>query len=90
MPGDVVLIEGPGAIGLFAMQIAKLSGAITVLTGITKDGGRMQLAKELGCDYTLDVQRENLIYLGKHISCQNILFYRILLIRIDGLDGFFS
>lgn len=60
LPGDVVLIEGPGAIGLFAMQIAKLSGAITILTGITKDGGRMQLAKELGCDYTLDVQRENL------------------------------
>ena len=60
LPGDVVLIEGPGAIGLFAMQIAKLSGAITVLTGITKDGGRMQLAKELGCDYTLDVKRENL------------------------------
>ncbi len=60
LPGDVVLIEGPGAIGLFAMQAARLLGARTILTGIAKDEARLKLAKELGCDYTLDVQREDI------------------------------
>lgn len=48
--GDVVLISGPGTIGLLCMQLAKLSGARVVVTGIEKDQKRLELAKTLGAD----------------------------------------
>lgn len=58
--GDVVLVVGPGAIGLGAMQIAKAQGAVTVVAGTSRGKDRLALAKELGADYTIDVQKESL------------------------------
>ena len=59
--GDVVLITGPGAIGLMALQIAKAEGATTIITGIDSDETRLKLAKdEFGADYIVNVQKENL------------------------------
>jgi L-iditol 2-dehydrogenase len=48
--GDVVLISGPGTIGLLCMQLAKLAGARVVVAGIEKDMMRLKLAKKLGAD----------------------------------------
>jgi L-iditol 2-dehydrogenase len=53
-PGDGVLVIGPGAIGLAAVQIAKSMGAArVVLAGTRKD--RLAKGKELGADDVLDV-----------------------------------
>lgn len=58
--GDTVLIEGPGVMGLFACQAAKLLGATVVVSGTSADAERLQLGKKLGADYVIDVQQENL------------------------------
>jgi len=57
--GDLVLISGPGCVGILAMVIAKLQGARTIVLGITKDARRLSLAKELGADVVVDVAKEN-------------------------------
>jgi alcohol dehydrogenase/L-iditol 2-dehydrogenase len=55
-PGDVVVIQGAGTIGQLAAQMARLRGAGTiVMLGVTLDKARLEKAKELGVDYTLDV-----------------------------------
>lgn len=58
--GDSVLISGPGAIGLFAMQIAKAEGAKVILVGIGKDSERLVLAKRIGADKVVNVENENI------------------------------
>jgi L-iditol 2-dehydrogenase len=59
-PGDVVVIIGPGPVGLFALQVAKLSGAGTVVvTGTARDTTRLDLAARLGADITVDVSEQN-------------------------------
>jgi alcohol dehydrogenase/L-iditol 2-dehydrogenase len=59
-PGDVVVIIGPGPVGLFALQVAKLSGAGSiVVTGTQRDKARLELAIELGADIAVDVSEQN-------------------------------
>ncbi|QWQ38311.1 zinc-binding dehydrogenase [Gemella sp. zg-570] len=58
--GDVVLVIGPGPIGLLLSQVAKANGAKVILTGITKDMPRLNLAKEIGIDIIVDSLKENL------------------------------
>lgn len=59
-PGDTVVIIGPGPVGLFALQLAKLAGAGTVMvTGTSRDKGRLALAKQLGADFTVVVPDED-------------------------------
>jgi L-iditol 2-dehydrogenase len=60
VPGDVVLVSGPGAVGIMAAQIAKIHGATVVLSGTDLDTDRLKLAKSLGIDHAVNVQRENL------------------------------
>ena len=57
--GEPVLVLGGGLIGLFAMQLAKLSGGLPVITADLSDN-RLQLAKQVGADYTLNPEAENL------------------------------
>ncbi|MFW9933792.1 MAG: alcohol dehydrogenase catalytic domain-containing protein, partial [Candidatus Thorarchaeota archaeon] len=50
-PGDVVLVQGPGTMGLIATQVAKAMGAAKVIvTGITSDQWRFEIAKSVGAD----------------------------------------
>lgn len=60
LPTDLVLISGPGAIGLMALQIAKSFGARTLVSGTNVDADRLEMAKKLGADYTVNVQQESL------------------------------
>ena len=53
-PGDVVLVSGPGVIGMICAQLAKLCGAFVIVTGVPVDGERLALAKKLGADVTND------------------------------------
>jgi L-iditol 2-dehydrogenase len=55
-PGDDVLVIGPGAIGLAAVQLAKSMGAgKVVLAGTRKE--RLAKGRELGADDVVDVSR---------------------------------
>lgn len=56
---DVVLVIGPGAIGLLAMQVAKAEGATVIVSGTTVDAERLKMAKKLGADYTVDVMAQD-------------------------------
>lgn len=48
-PGDRVLVEGPGPIGLITAQIAAIQGAKVVVSGVgTDESYRLPLAEELG------------------------------------------
>jgi L-iditol 2-dehydrogenase len=58
-PMDVVLITGPGPIGLCTMQASKAMGAIVIITGTSIDNNRLKLAKELGADYIVNVEGED-------------------------------
>jgi L-iditol 2-dehydrogenase len=55
-PGDTVVVQGPGTMGLMATQIAKSMGAGKVIvTGVTSDKWRFDIAKKIGADLTVDV-----------------------------------
>lgn len=58
-PGDIVVVLGPGPIGLLCMMLARLQGASTLaVAGLTADAERLRFARELGATHTLDLQRE--------------------------------
>jgi threonine dehydrogenase-like Zn-dependent dehydrogenase len=57
---STVLIQGPGQQGLSQTVICKQAGAsLMIVTGTSKDGPRMEVAKKLGADYTIDVNKED-------------------------------
>lgn len=59
-PGDLVVIQGPGPIGIMALQIVRLRGAGTIVVlGTDADEKRMEVAAELGAHYTVNIQRED-------------------------------
>jgi len=59
--GESVVITGPGPIGLISLAIAKAAGAKVVgVTGRSADEGvRFEKAKELGADFTINVDKED-------------------------------
>lgn len=59
-PGDTVVIQGPGPIGIMALLVTRLRGASTIIMlGTDRDAHRLEVAAELGASYTLNIQREN-------------------------------
>jgi len=57
---STVLIQGPGQQGLSQTVICKQAGAsLVIVTGTSKDGARLEVAKALGADYVIDVQKED-------------------------------
>ncbi len=59
IPGKPVLIIGPGPIGLFCLQIARLSGAgPIIMAGTSVDKIRFDAAKKLGADLIINVEKE--------------------------------
>lgn len=57
---DTILVIGPGPIGLYLVQIAKEIGAKVIVTGITKDEHRLNLAKKMGADIIVNTQKQDL------------------------------
>jgi L-iditol 2-dehydrogenase len=51
-PGDVVLVCGPGSVGLISLQLARLMGAEVILAGRSKH--RLALGAEMGAIATVD------------------------------------
>ncbi len=59
-PGEPLVILGPGAIGLFCLQVARAVGASPIIiTGTSVDERRLALAKELGADVAIDAETED-------------------------------
>lgn len=59
-PGDLVVIQGPGPIGIMALMVAKLRGASTVIVlGTDADEHRLEVAAMLGATHVVNVQRED-------------------------------
>lgn len=58
--GDIVVIQGAGQQGLAAAVAAKESGAaLIVMTGLSRDGRRFELARSLGANLTVDIEKES-------------------------------
>jgi L-iditol 2-dehydrogenase len=59
--GESVVITGPGPIGLISLAIAKAAGVKMVgMTGRNSDEGvRFEKARELGTDFTINVDKED-------------------------------
>jgi L-iditol 2-dehydrogenase len=53
-PGDSVLVQGAGAVGLSAIALARLCGASTIVA-IGAPAARLQLARDMGADRVYDV-----------------------------------
>ena len=66
--GDIAVVNGPGAMGQIAAQIAKAQGAIVVITGTDADADRLKLALELGADYAVNVQQTDLTGFVKELT----------------------
>lgn len=53
-PGDTVLVQGTGAVGLSAIALARLCGASLVLA-IGAPASRLELARRMGADHVFDL-----------------------------------
>ena len=65
--GDVVAIIGSGPIGLLLLQLVRMAGASNVIQTDLKDD-RLNLARKLGADYTINVERENPVEMVKKLT----------------------
>lgn len=60
LPQDIVLISGPGPMGLLTLQVVKAWGAYVIMTGTKQDEQRMEMAKKLGADELFYVEDPNM------------------------------
>jgi L-iditol 2-dehydrogenase len=58
-PGEVVVVSGPGPIGILCAMLAKSRGARVVLLGMSGDASRMAVARGLGVDHLVDVETQD-------------------------------
>lgn len=59
--GQSALVLGPGQRGLASVLALRVAGASKVLvTGLTRDASKLELAQEFGADRSIDVEQENL------------------------------
>ena len=66
---STVLIQGPGQQGLSQVVACKQAGAsLIVVTGLSRDRARLDVAKALGADHVVDVQNEDPLALVKEVT----------------------
>ncbi len=57
-PGEIVVVIGPGPIGLLCLQLVNAAGARSIVVGTTQDANRLNLARELGTEFVIDINKE--------------------------------
>jgi len=63
--GDVVLVSGPGPIGLLCLKLLAAQGFKTIVAGTTADTRRLRMAKDFGAARVVDVEKEDLLAIVK-------------------------
>lgn len=66
--GDVVVVLGPGPIGLLTAQVVKAYRATVIITGLSTDKLRLEKAKELGIDFAVNIQEEDINSIVKSLT----------------------
>jgi threonine dehydrogenase-like Zn-dependent dehydrogenase len=67
--GDTVLVLGAGQRGLACVVAAKMRGAGTVIiTGLSRDRHKLDVALELGADHVIDVEVESVVERVREIT----------------------
>jgi len=66
--GMVVLVIGPGIMGMYAALAAKIMGCTVVLAGLDRDKERLRAAKELGIRYAVSDEQTDLAELVRSLS----------------------
>ena len=60
-PGDVVVVIGPGPIGLLCAQLARMGGAeAVVLAGLARDRPRLELGRTMGATHAVESETQDL------------------------------
>ena len=68
-PGDVVVVLGPGPIGLIAAEMARISGAGTlIVAGMSQDAPRLAAARALGVTHAVDLETADLAALVRTLG----------------------
>ena len=68
-PGDVIVVVGPGTIGLMALQMVQMcTPAHTVIVGLSSDEERLKLAAEMGADTVVRADREDPVAVVKRLG----------------------
>lgn len=68
-PGDLVVVLGPGPIGLMATQVARVCGASNiVLAGLPRDAERINTGRKLGATHTVDLSKDDIHGLVSELS----------------------
>ncbi len=80
--GEPVVVIGGGLIGLMAVQLARLSGALPAMV-VDKNPGRLEFAELIGADAVLyrDVHKKGLVLLGAHNNARP---------RVDSAPGWWT
>lgn len=61
-PGQTLVVEGPGHLGLAAIVGARTAGAGTIIvTGLAGDRLRLDTALKVGADHAIDVENEDVV-----------------------------
>ncbi len=58
--GEMVLVSGPGPIGLMCLKLLVAAGMKTLVAGVAADAIRLDLARRIGAARVVNVERENL------------------------------
>jgi L-iditol 2-dehydrogenase len=61
-PGDIVVVLGPGPIGLLCAEMARINGAGTlIVSGMTQDQPRLDAALALGVTHAINAEQTDLL-----------------------------
>lgn len=66
--GDLVLVSGPGCVGLLTSLVAKLEGARVIVAGIDRDRPRLACIKDMGADETVNASQRDLVSVVRQLS----------------------
>lgn len=65
---DVVVISGPGPIGLLMTQAVKAEGAVAVVIGTDVDRKRLEAAKAMGADHIVNAQQTDALQFVRDLT----------------------
>jgi len=67
--GETIVVLGPGQRGLASVIAAREAGAgCIIVTGLSRDERKLELAKEFGAHHAIDVERENVVARVREIT----------------------